>query len=143
MLFEIPTQLCQFFHCNKNSCLMETSLKVAKFMESPLMPPLLRHTHHHFLFSPKHQGVGFKTKQEKSARRRLASLSREEAFRSLHLNKVRAEVIPWEQYAEVLTNHSYTSLPARSTSREAGLRQEKGVCWVRNMRRAWLLSSER
>lgn len=44
---------------------METSLKVAKFMESPHMLPLLRHTHHHFLFYPKQKGVGFKTTQEK------------------------------------------------------------------------------
>lgn len=86
---------------------METSLKVAKFMESPHMPPLLRQvgTHHHFLFSPK-------TRRMSAAKQNVYEGDQFQSSRSLHLNKVRAEVFPWEQYAEVLTNHSLTSLPA-------------------------------
>ncbi len=43
---------------------METSLKVAKFMESPHRAPLLRPagTHHRFLFSPKHEGCQLQNK---------------------------------------------------------------------------------
>lgn len=135
-MFEIPTQLVNFSTVTRNACLMETSLKVAKFMESPHRPPLPRAALHPPSLSVFPQNTKDVVCKTKRARSQVASLSREESSGSLYLNRVRVEVFP---LGAVWWRINQSQLNFHSLQPEEKLDSHKwGSAGVRNMRSAWL-----
>ena len=103
---------------------METGQKVAKFMESPHTGPAHHSAHNTTLCFPQNKkDVSCKIKK---------SFLREEST-SLHLTNVMSEVFPWEQFYPIT---------AKLLSLQSQPEEKKRSAGVRNMRSAWLLSSE-